>query len=139
KNVFARYGVEQSSLEEIASLCDYVTLHTPLNDETRGMIDKQFLSKMKPTAFLINTSRGPVVNQTDLYEALSENLIAGAGIDVFDEEPIAKDNPLLELDNIMLTPHVAYNTREANILSSEILIDNLTKALNKEYCEDIVN
>lgn len=139
KNVFARYGVEESTLDEIARTCDYVTLHTPLNPETRGMIDKDFFSKMKPTAYLINTSRGPVVNTADLYDALANNVIAGAGIDVFDEEPINKDSPLLTLDNIVLSPHVAYNTNEANALTSEILIDNLSKALKGEYCEDIVN
>lgn len=139
KNVFARYGVEESSMDEIATLCDYVTLHTPLTIETRGMIDKDFLSKMKPTAYLINTSRGPVINTDDLYDALSKNLIAGAAVDVFDEEPITKDHPFTTLDNIILTPHVAYNSNEANALSSKILIENLTKSINGEFCEDIVN
>ena len=139
KDVFARFGVEEASFDEIAKLSDYVTLHTPLNDETRGMIDKEFFSKMKSTAYLVNTSRGPVVNELDLYEALSKGIIAGAGIDVFAEEPINKDNPLLTLDNIIVSPHVAYNTNEANKLTAEILMDNLSKAIRKEYCEDIVN
>ena len=139
RNVFARYGVEQATMDEIARNCDYITCHTPLTYETRGMIDKVFLSKMKKTAFLINTSRGPVVNQDDLVEALTNNIIAGAGIDVFDGEPVDPNNPLLKLENIVLSPHVAYNTNEANALTSEILIDNLSAALKGEYCEDIVN
>ena len=139
RDEYARYGVERSTMDEIARTCDYVTLHTPLNGETKGMINKEFFSKMKSTAYLINTSRGPVVNQEDLYDALVNNVIAGAGIDVFDQEPISKDNPLITLDNIVLSPHIAYNTNEANALTAELLIDNLSKALKGEYCKDIVN
>ena len=139
RDVYTRYGVQQASIDEIARTCDYITLHTPLNDETRGMINKDFFSKMKPTAYLINTSRGPVVNQADLYDALANNVIAGAGIDVFEEEPIPKDSPLFSLDNIILSPHVAYNTNEANALTAEKLIDNLSAALKGEFCADIVN
>ena len=139
RDEYARYGVEMSTMDEIARVCDYITLHTPLTDETRGMINKEFFAKMKPTAYLINTSRGPVVNQEDLYDALAANLFAGAGIDVFEEEPLTKDSPLMTLDNIILSPHVAYNTNEANVLTAELLIENLSKALKGEYCADIVN
>jgi D-3-phosphoglycerate dehydrogenase len=84
---------------------DFVFINTPLTPETRGMIGEREIGLMKPTAYLINTSRGPIVQEKPLYAALSERRIAGAALDVFEQEPIAPDNPLLKLDNVIVTPH----------------------------------
>ena len=84
---------------------DFVFINTPLTPETRGMIGEREIGLMKPTAFLINTSRGPIVQEKAIYAALSERRIAGAALDVFEQEPIAPDNPLLTLDNVIVTPH----------------------------------
>ena len=102
------YRVEQvTSLEELASRSDFVSIHVPLNDETRHLIGESFFRAMKPTAYLINVSRGPIVDERALVTALQEDEIAGAGLDVFDREPALADNPLLKMDNVVVTPHSA--------------------------------
>jgi phosphoglycerate dehydrogenase-like enzyme len=98
-------GVELVSLEDVFRLSDYVTVNTFLNASTRGLVGDAQLRLMKPTAFLINTARGPIVDQKALTAALEERRIAGAGLDVFEQEPIAADDPLLGLDNVILAPH----------------------------------
>ena len=97
-------GVE---LDELFRTSDIVSLHTPLTPETRGLVSRERLAMMKPTALLINTARGPVVDEAALIEALRTGKIAGAGLDVFEQEPIEPDNPLLSMDNVALTPHIA--------------------------------
>ncbi len=104
---FAQAGVESVSLDELAARSDYVSCHLPLSNQTRGMIDASFFNKMKPTAYFINTSRGAVVNEPDLIEALRQGRIAGAGLDVFEKEPIPPDHPFCAMDNVTLTPHTA--------------------------------
>lgn len=106
-SVFARAGVERVSLAEVASRSDYVSCHLPLNDHTRGMIDASFFGRMKPTAYFVNTSRGAVVVEADLIAALRERRIAGAGLDVYESEPLSMDHPLLVMDNVVLTSHMA--------------------------------
>ena len=105
---FAALGVERVSLETLAERADYVSIHTLLNAETRHLIGEAFFRRMKPTAILINTSRGPVVDEKALARALQEKRLAGAALDVWEEEPIAADNPLLKMDNVIATPHAAY-------------------------------
>jgi D-3-phosphoglycerate dehydrogenase len=106
---FTALGVARvRSLAELASRADYVSVHCLLNAETRHLIDAAFLRQMKPTACVINTSRGPVVDEAALIRALQEQWIAGAALDVQEREPSAPDNPLLRLDNVILTPHAAY-------------------------------
>ena len=95
------------SLEELASRSDFVSMHTPLNDETRHLVGKSFFEAMKPTAYLINTSRGGTVDEAALVEALRSGEIAGAGLDVFEVEPAGADNPLFAMDNVIVTPHSA--------------------------------
>ena len=95
-------------LEELARDSDFVSLHMPLNDETRKIIGESFFKAMKPTAYLINTCRGPVVDERALIKALQDGEIAGAGLDVFEQEPTTADNPLLKLENVIATPHSAY-------------------------------
>jgi phosphoglycerate dehydrogenase-like enzyme len=103
----------QVPLDDLLRQADLVTLHTPLLPQTRGLIGAAELAKMKPTAILINTARGPIVDEAALYEALKAKRILGAGLDVFAQEPIDPNNPLLQLDNVVVTPHCAgstYNT-----------------------------
>ena len=98
-------GVELVTLEEVMRGSDFVAVNTLLNAQTRHMIGAGQIRMMKPTAYFINTSRGPIVDQAALTQALQENRIAGAGLDVFEKEPIEKDDPLLQLDNVILAPH----------------------------------
>src|SRR5919202_474179 len=105
---FAALGVERVSLDALAARADYVSVHTLLNAETRHLINEAFLRRMKPTACLINTSRGPVVDEQALVRALQDHWIAGAALDVQEKEPPAPDNPLLHMDNVIVTPHAAY-------------------------------
>lgn len=105
--VFAQVGVESVSLEELAARSDYVSCHLPLGPQTRGFIGAAFFGRMKPTAYFINTSRGAVVREADLIAALREKRIAGAGLDVFESEPIPKDHPFCSMPQVTLTPHTA--------------------------------
>jgi D-3-phosphoglycerate dehydrogenase len=109
------YQVKMVSLDELLAQSDYVSVHTPLMPQTRGLIGASELAKMKPTAFLINTSRGPVVDEAALIAALQAKQIAGAALDVFDPEPLADDSPLRHLDNVVLTPHTAAYSEQAVI------------------------
>lgn len=118
--------VKQVALEELLAASDIVILHCPLNDSTRGLINKETLKLMKSSAILINVARGPVCNTADLAAALNDGVIAGAGIDVFDiEPPLAADEPLLATPNTLVTPHVAFATHESMTLRAEIVFDNL--------------
>ena len=101
------------TLDELFERADYVSLHMPLNSETRGMIGADLIGKMKPTAFLINNARGGVLDEQALFDALQGRRIAGAAVDVYAAEPVQTDCPLLTLDNILLTPHSAALTRES--------------------------
>lgn len=101
----AELGVELVGLEDLFRRSDYLSVSCPLTAETRGIVNAERLALMKPTAFLINTSRGPVVDQGALTDALERGVIAGAGLDVFEQEPTAADEPLARMDNVILTPH----------------------------------
>jgi D-3-phosphoglycerate dehydrogenase len=105
--VFQQAGVERASLEDVAARADYVSCHLPLNAQTRGMLDGAFFAAMKPSAYFINTGRGAVVKEEDLIAALQRGQIAGAGLDVFESEPIGLDHPFLAMDQVVLTPHTA--------------------------------
>ena len=101
----AEVGVELVDLDTLMRTADFVCVCCPLNEETRGLVDARRIGLMKPTAYLINTARGPIVNQKALTEALQNRRIQGAGLDVFEQEPISDDDPLLTLDNVIVTPH----------------------------------
>lgn len=123
-------GITYVDMDTLLSSCDIVSLHTPLNSDTRGLIGKEELAKMKPSAILINTSRGPVVDSAALADALNNGRLAGAGIDVFEAEPpIVKDHPLLTAKNVIATPHVAFATKEALEKRAIIVFDNVDKWL----------
>lgn len=119
-------GLTYQSLEDVLINSDIVSLHLPLNDHTKGLISKEKLALMKQEAILINTARGPVVDNEALAEALNEGRIAGAGIDVFDTEPpLASDYPLLKAKNTILTPHIAFLSDEAMVKRAEIAFQNV--------------
>jgi phosphoglycerate dehydrogenase-like enzyme len=105
-------GARLVNKDELFARSDVVSVHLVLSDRTRGLVGARELSLMKPTAFLVNTSRGPIVEEAALVEALRARLIAGAGLDVFDEEPLPADHPFLKLDNTLITPHLGYVTLE---------------------------
>jgi glyoxylate reductase len=107
------FGAERTSLENLMRGSDFVSIHCPLTEKTKGLIGDREISMMKSTAYLINTARGPIVDQKALTKALQERKIAGAGLDVFEVEPVPLDEPILKLDNVVLTPHAGSLTVEA--------------------------
>ena len=112
-------GGEPCSLDEVMSESDYVTLHVPLSERTRGMIGAREFGLMKPTAYFINTSRGPNIDERALTVALQEGSLAGAALDVWDPEPPLPDNPLLAMDNVLATQHTSGTTKQAHAAMSE--------------------
>ncbi len=123
-------GVEYVTLDELMKESDIVSLHVPLLESTRNLIDKEKLALMKASAILINTSRGPVLDSQALADALNNGQIAGAGIDVFEmEPPIPEEHPLLNSKNTIVTPHVAFATEESFIKRAAIVFDNIDKYL----------
>lgn len=132
-------GIEYKSIEDVMTHSDIVSIHLPVNDITKGFISKDLIAMMKKEAILINCARGPIVDNTALAEALNEDRIAYAGIDVFDmEPPIPSDYPLVNSKNTLLTPHIAYLTEEAMVRRAAIAFDNsLSFAKGEE--KNIVN
>ncbi len=129
----APFYVEQTDLDSLLSRSDIVVLHCPLNDSTRGLINAEALKKMKSSAYLINLARGPVVVSKDLADALNNDVIAGAAVDVFDKEPpLNADEPLLSAKNTILTPHIAFASQESMSIRAEIVFDNLRHFLDKD-------
>jgi glyoxylate reductase len=117
-------------LESILERADFVSLHTPLTPATRGLIDADALARMKPTAILINTARGPIVDQVALAAALRGGAIAGAALDVTDPEPLPSDDPLWAAPNLIIAPHVGSATRAARERMADLAVDNLLAALD---------
>lgn len=117
--------VDFVSLDEVIETSDVISLHCPLTNETAGLVNAEFLSRMKKTAYLINTSRGPVVNEKDLRTALDSGAIAGAGVDVLSSEPPKEDNPLIGAKNCFITPHIAWASLEARTRLMNIFKDNV--------------
>jgi lactate dehydrogenase-like 2-hydroxyacid dehydrogenase len=119
----------ETPLEELLERSDFVTLHVPLNDETRGMIGAAALNRMKPTAYLVNTARGPIVDQEALSRALREGKIAGAALDVTDPEPLPADDPLLGAPSLTVVPHLGSATHATREAMADLAVDNLLAAL----------
>ncbi len=134
-----KYGIEYRELDDLLTESDFVSLHVPLNDDTRHLIGERELKLMKPTAFLVNTARGPVVDEKALITALKEKWIAGAGLDVLYNEPTEHDNPLLELDNVIVAPHIGSATTDTRLAMAMKAATNLVAALKGERPPDIVN
>jgi D-3-phosphoglycerate dehydrogenase / 2-oxoglutarate reductase len=132
-------SVRLIGLEELLAGSDYVSLHVPLNATTRHLIGDRELRLLKPSAFLINTARGPVVDQAALTDALATGRLAGAGLDVFEREPLPADDPLRRLDNVILTPHAAHWSEEASVDCRETAVAHVLSVLRGELPGDIVN
>ena len=120
-------GVEFTDIDTIFEKADFISVHCPLTEQTTGLVNLERLSKCKPTAYIINTSRGPVVNENDLAEALNSGIIAGAGVDVISVEPMKEDNPLMKAKNCIITPHVAWAPVQTRQRLVAIAADNLRK------------
>ena len=118
-------GIRYISLDELLANSDYVTLHCPLNEQTKHLINKETIGKMKPNAVIVNTGRGPLINEADLCEALAAKRIAGAGLDVQEVEPPAEDSPLYTLDNVIITPHMGWKGLETRQRLVGIIRDNV--------------
>jgi phosphoglycerate dehydrogenase-like enzyme len=129
---------EPVSFDELLETSDIVTLHVPLTRRTRGMMSDREFAMMKPTAFLINLCRGPVVDEAALYRALTEGQIAGAGLDVLEVEPTPADNPLFDLDNVIITPHMAGQSSETALRAAHFAYGNILRVLNGGEAESLV-
>lgn len=128
-------GFVQADLSELLSRSDFISLHCPLFDDTKEMINCDTLANVKPGAFLINTSRGPLINEKALCDALKSGRLAGAALDVLSTEPPNADNPLLSAPNCIITPHIAWATKEARTRLMTMAVDNLAAYLDgKPQC-----
>ena len=125
-------GIRYVSLDELLENSDYISLHCPLNDQTKHLINKETISKMKPNAVIVNTGRGPLINERDLCEALAAKRIAGAGLDVQEVEPPAEDSPLYTLDNVIITPHMGWKGLETRQRLVGIIRDNVQAFFKRE-------
>ena len=125
-------GIRYVSLDELLEHSDYITLHCPLNEQTKHMINKDTIAKMKSSAIIINTGRGALINEADLCEALAAKRIAGAGLDVQEVEPPAEDSPLYTLDNVIITPHMGWKGLETRQRLVGIIRDNVQAFLKGE-------
>ena len=132
-------GISYMPRDEVIRSADFLSLHVPLTPETRHMMGAEELASMKETAFLINTSRGPVIDEKALAEALRDGVIAGAGLDVFETEPVSHDSPLLGLDNIVLTPHLASGSIETRTKMATTAATNIVSVLQGRVPPDLVN
>lgn len=131
--------IEFTDRETLFRQADYITIHTPLNDETRHLVNAKTLSWMKPTAFLVNTSRGPMIDTPALVEALKKRQIAGAAIDVFDVEPPPADHPLFGLDNAILTPHIGWASEEAGWEIRQSILNDILLFADGKPARCVVN
>ena len=130
-------GVKKLPLDQLFAECDVISLHCPLTPDTFELVNASRLALMKPSAILINTGRGPLVNERDLAEALNEGRIAAAGLDVLSSEPPQKDNPLLSARNSFITPHIAWATKEARIRLMDIAVENLKSFLQGNVINNV--
>ncbi len=132
-------GVEIATFERLLAESDFVSLHTPLIPETSGLIDRDALAAMKPTAFLVNAARGPLIDDEALVEALQSGEIAGAALDVTPVEPLPRDHPLTTMDNVILTPHTAFHSLESLNELEVRTAREVVRVLNGEMPENVVN
>jgi D-3-phosphoglycerate dehydrogenase len=139
EEIFREYGVEKVDFETLIKESDIITVHTPLTDETRHMIGEKELRSMKREAILINVSRGGIIDEKALYKALKERWISGAGLDVLEVEPPSKDNPLLRLDNVIITPHMAWYSNKSLDEIRRKAAEEVARALSGQIPMNLVN
>ena len=126
-------------MHDLLRVSDFVTLHSPLNEETRGLIGAKELDMMKSEAFLINCARGPLIDESALYDALTSGGIAGAGLDVMEDNHPPSDHPLLGLENIIITPHVAFFSQEATLELEQRAAREVAYVLTGRMPDNLVN
>jgi len=139
KSLAKKDGITLVSLSELLKESDFVSIHTFLNEETRYLMGEKEFKQMKPTAYIINTARGPVIDEPALIKALQEKQIAGAGLDVFEKEPVDPDNPLLKMDNVVVTPHSASYSDVAFKLNRVIVGQEAARVLSGRWPKNAVN
>jgi len=139
EKVVREYGAELVDLDTLLREADVITIHSPLTPETRNMFNREAFGKMKSNAVLINTSRGPLINEKDLYQALKDKVIAAAAVDVTVAEPIEEDNPLLSLENYIVTPHAAFFTQDSYIELRQRAAGEVVRVLSGQEPENRVN
>jgi D-3-phosphoglycerate dehydrogenase len=139
KDRLAELGIEHTPLETVMAESDIVTIHVPVTSETRGMFDERLFNLMKPSAILVNTARGPVVKVADLAKTLKEKRIAGAGIDVYEFEPPAPDYELLGMDNVILTPHLAWYSEEGGWDIRVMIVEDLKRCIGGQPPKNVLN
>lgn len=133
------FKVTKTSLDDLVIKSDHISLHAPLNKETRHLFSKELFRKMKPSAAIINTGRGGLINQSDLISALQSGDLSGAGLDVFETEPLASDNELLKMSNVVLSPHAAWYTEESIVNLHQEVINNVVGVLRGNKPRNSVN
>jgi phosphoglycerate dehydrogenase-like enzyme len=137
--VFDAQNVTRASLDELLAQSDYVSLHIPLTPDTRRLINAERLRSMKPGAYLINTSRGGVVDESALIHALQEGWISGAGLDVFEQEPLPVDSPLLKMDNVIVTPHTASYSEASRVRVRRRVAEEAARIARGEWPTALAN
>lgn len=139
QKIFENFGVAPVALEDLLKTSDIVSIHCPLTKDTYHLISKDKLGLMKKTAILVNVSRGPIVDEEALYEALKNNLIQSAALDVFEKEPLEKNSPFLKLKNVIITPHIAWYSEEAAIDSRKFASEEILRFFKGVKPKNIVN
>ena len=139
KSLAKKDGITLVSLPELLKESDFVSVHTFLNEETRHLMGEKEFKQMKPSAYIINTARGPVIDEPALIKALQEKWIAGAGLDVFEKEPVDPDNPLLKMDNVVVTPHSASYSDVAFSLPAKIVMQEAARVLSGRWPKNAAN
>ncbi|MFQ5997213.1 MAG: C-terminal binding protein [Dehalococcoidales bacterium] len=139
KSLAKEYGITLVSLPELLKESDFVSVHTLLNQETRHLIGEKEFKQMKPTAYFINTARGAVVDEAALIKALQEKRIAGAGLDVFEQEPVEPDNPLLKMDNVIVSPHCCSHTVASIKRLKQSVGQEAARVLSGRWPKNVVN
>jgi glyoxylate reductase len=134
-----QYDLKFTDVDTIFKTADFITINTPLTKETHHLVDEKKLRMMKKTAYIVNNARGPIVDQKALYKALKEGWIAGAALDVFEEEPTPVDNPLLKLDNIVVAPHISSASFETRAKMAEMVAENLIAFFEGKTPPNLVN
>lgn len=137
--IIEQCGGKKVELDDLLRRADVVSIHVPLLATTRHMFGMEQFRLMKKSAFLINLGRGPLINEPELIAALQEKLIAGAALDVTDPEPISPDNPLLKMDNVVITPHAGYNTEESQFRLQTFAAESVVEALSGNYPKRLYN
>lgn len=135
----SKYQATSASLEEIFAKADFISVHIPLTNETKGLVNKDLFSLTKKSLVIINTARGPVIHEADLIDALQTGRIAGAALDVVEEEPIRSDNPLLSMEQVILTPHIAWYSEESEKEMRTKCARNVVEALSGKLLTYLVN